>query len=504
MAFEQTNKTKMAVIKQSGKGVPTLPGSGADYIALQDGFSLTPAREVIENAELKGDISESAPIPGVESTAVDMSHYLRHSGVEGSEPDHGVLLENLLGTKEVESTEYLTTTGSTVSIVKLASGGSSLEAGQSILVKDPTNGYSIRPIFSIATNDLTLGFDLSAAPATGLGTGKCVSYKPADTSDYLSFVDYRGDGGVTQLASDVRLLTGEITIDAGQPINMSFSGSGITGMYVNPIEITASDFSLDFDEGGSELNASITQKIYRDPYSLASEIQTKMDALASANITVSYIDEGANIGKFEFASDGVTFNLLWNSGTNTATSIAAKIGFSTAADSTGATTYNSSSVLSYASLYTPILDNRDPLVAKNNGLLIGENDELTCREGSTLSVSIDKTATNANSWCAETGISDSVITSRSVSISGTLYLVKHDLSIWEKYKNSTTIKFAYTAGEKDSSGNWIAGKCVQVFAPYFKIEEYNLEDQDGLVAITFTGRAFNIASGIGQIFINMV
>jgi hypothetical protein len=501
MSFENTRKSKLAIVKQDAKGTPKLPSDGTTFIALQDGYSLNPTRETLDNNEMRGDISMAEKIPGVEGSEFSLDSYLKASGSEGVEADAGILLENLLGTKEVEATEYLTAAASTVSTIKLASGGSSLSSGQSIILKDATNGYSVRPIKAISTNDLTLGFNVASAPAAGIGIGKCVAYKPADTADYLTIVDYRGDGGIKQLASDVRIASGEITIEAGEAINMSFSGGGITGMYMNPIQITATNKYIDFVDGVTDLSAVLSEKVYRDVFELAAEAQTKMNALATANITVTYNNTGSNQGKFTFASDGATFSIEWLTGANTANTAAVAFGFSAAADSTGALTYSSVNQLTYTAPYTPSLDSTSPLIAKDCSFLLGGATETACRAGSSITISVNKELTNANSFCAPSGVADAIPTSREVTISGSLYFERHDLSMWEKYKNYSTESFYFIAGEKDSSGNRIPGKTISVYAPYMKLETFNFEDQDGIVVLSFEGSCFNPAGGIGQIFI---
>ena len=101
------------------------------------------------------------------------------------------------------------------------------------------------------------------------------------------------------------------------------------------------------DDGGGEENVSVAAKSYKDPYELAAAIQTAMNAATADNITVSYDDVA---GKYTIASDGVTLSLLWNTGTNTAETIGAKLGYSVAADDTGATSYEADNVISKASI----------------------------------------------------------------------------------------------------------------------------------------------------------
>ena len=110
----QNRKTVMAIVKEVTENTPVQPSSATDdYIALQDGFSMEPAFTELTNEELTGSIGQAKSILGFEEPSASISHYMKHSGVEGQEPNFGLLIEALLGGVEVEATEYDTVGGST-------------------------------------------------------------------------------------------------------------------------------------------------------------------------------------------------------------------------------------------------------------------------------------------------------------------------------------------------------------------------------------------------------
>lgn len=111
-----------------------------------------------------------------------------------------------------------------------------------------------------------------------------------------------------------------------------------TGTFV----IDATNNKLDFNEGGAQITATLANATYT-PTTLAAEIKSKMDAsVGVGTYTVSY---STTTGKWTISVTGAaTFNILWNTGTNTATSVGPSIGFPVSANSTGATTYTGSLV----------------------------------------------------------------------------------------------------------------------------------------------------------------
>jgi hypothetical protein len=103
---------------------------------------------------------------------------------------------------------------------------------------------------------------------------------------------------------------------------------------------------LDFSEdGGSELTATITAGNYT-PVTLAAEIQTQLIAAGDDNFTCTY---STTTKKITIANSELTsVELLWQSGTNTLTTIGTFVGFAVAADDTGAKTYAADNSIGYA------------------------------------------------------------------------------------------------------------------------------------------------------------
>ena len=47
---ESTRKTRVAIVQETTEGTLKAPSSTGEYIAVQDGLSLTPSFETLENA----------------------------------------------------------------------------------------------------------------------------------------------------------------------------------------------------------------------------------------------------------------------------------------------------------------------------------------------------------------------------------------------------------------------------------------------------------------------
>jgi len=506
MAYITTRSTVLGLIAEATEGTLLDPSGVTKYLKLQDDAALTLNQESLENAELTGSIGGAKATPGIAVPALSFGSYLKASGTEGAAPDSGPLLKSLFGTEAVRGTERNTVAGATVAIVSVDSGeGVEFVRGDALLIKDGTNGYSIRPVESVATDALTLGFNLSDAPAVGVDLGKSVTYIPADTGHTtLSMHMYHGNTGLHQAISGARVLGYDITADAGQNINGSFSLEGIK-YFNNPINIAASDIYLDVTEDGpATIAAVVSAKQYSDPEQLAAAIQTALNTAGAQTYTVTYNSTGASAGKFTLASGGALFSILWNTGANTANTIGDKIGFTVSADDTGALTYTSDNAISWAPGYTPSYDGSDPLSAKNHEVLFGTAaTDITCINPSTIAINIANEKAVISDICAESGQSASLITARTATVSFTAILPQHCVQNFARYRRGDTVRFMYAFGPKTDGTNWDAGKSGCIFIPTASISNLEVANEDGIARMQVELTSF-VSGGLGEVFLSFV
>ncbi len=503
MAVVRNRDSVLAVVVESTEGTPVAPSAAGEYVALQDDVSMSPNTETLTNAEIKSSLGPSQPIIGRETPSFSFSHYLKHSGTEGQACQLDEILTASFGSEEVEGTEYDTVAGSTVSVVNVDSGeGANYARGQALLVKDATNGYSVRNVHSISSDALTLGFDLANAPGTGVNLGKAVYYSPADSGHQsLSIWHYLGNAGAIQMLSGARVTDFSFSADPGSLINASFSMEGLK-YHFNPITIAATDTKLDFTDDQGTVAATITAKTYKDPHELAGAIQNAMNDQTTETITCTYSNTA---GTFTIATSTSTiFSLLWNSGANTANTVGDKIGFTVGADDTGATTYTSDNAISFAAAHTPSYDSSTPLKGYFQEILLGDNDDVTCLKTASVSFSMATPRQPFDDICAESGYTDSIINGREVTVSITALLEQYEADKFRKYREGEDTRFCFNAGQKDDSGNWTAGTVINAYIPTGVITSFNLTDNDGLIAVEMELMAYVDSSGNGEVYLNML
>lgn len=497
---EVTRSTRLALIQESSEAVPVFPSSGADYLELQEGFEISPEFAELETNILSGSIGQSKTILGLEEPSLSLSHFLKHSGVEGQAPSMGILLESALGQEDVRATERDTVAGSTAGdatnppVLNVDAGeGVEFSRGDAILLK--RSPYEIRNVKSVSGDALTLNFNLeNAAPASGVNLGKNVRYSPLDSGHpTLSAHIYSGNGGARQLMSGGRVTEATVNIPASELINMDATIDGVE-YYYDPIQIVlgASD-AIDFNDGAPQ-SAVVTAGTYKDPHDAAAALQTAMDAQSTDNITVSYSD---STGKFTVASDGITFAVDWATTVNT---LGAKFGFT--ADDTGATSYESDSALDFSSEFTPTYDDSDPLVAKDNYIVLGDHADNACISAANVTFTVANEKTDILSVCASSGKEGSVFSGREVTVEIDALLERYDADKFKRFRRGETTEFMYVGGTK-SGGDWEAGKCFNLYMPSATISSFQVADRDGLVSLNLTLTSF-VDDGLGEVYVNFL
>lgn len=503
MANITTRSSVLAIMKETTEGVPVIPSAATSFVALQDNFSMTPSFTTLTNAELRSSIGETKPIQGLEAPKASLSHYLRASGVIGQAPNFGPVLEAAFGATSVASTEYPTVSASTTSVIKVGSGnGAHFERGQALLIKDPTNGYRIRCVDSVATDNLTLGFNVPVAPGSGVNLGKAVLYKPANAGHpTLTLWHYLGNGGAVEMTAGMRVVSTAIDITAGDLIDIAFGLEGLA-FYWNPVNILAADIYLDFtDDSGVGHAAVVAVGFYKDPYDLASAIQNAMNAVSSG-YSVTYLDA---TGKYSIVGTGTLLSLLFSSGTNAANSICDKIGF-TATDHTGtaATTgYVSDTAVVLSAPYMPTYDNSDPLAAKDNEIMVGTSTDYACFNASKVSFELDDTKTDILSVCSTTGKSGSIISGRKVKGKVSALLSQYQVEKFKNFRSNDEIKMQYSFGIK-SGGNWVPSKCGVIYMSNAVVSSFAISDNNGLAQLDLELTGFVDSNGDGEAYINFL
>jgi hypothetical protein len=458
-----------ALRKEVTAGTYLAPSSATQFVALRKKSDVKFSPQMLKTDELLNDIGETKELIGKTAVKGNHSAYLRHSGVEGQEPQLGILYESLMGAKSVASVEYPLVSASTTTVLKVNTGvGANFIVGQALLIKDTVNGYSIRNISSISGDNLTLNFALAVAPLTGVNLGKAILYSPVATGHpTFSTTKYLGNGFAVESSSGNTVTDLSIKADAAAYGEVDFGFEGINYL-LNSITIASNNKYLDLIDDIGTFAVSIPEGVYASPIDVAAALQL---SLLNAHPAKSYVVTYSNTaGTFTITSSSALLTLKNLTGANTANSIAATIGF-TLTDHAGAVTYTSDSAQSYTAAYTPSYDVADIIVVKGAELMVGTSSDNISLAAQTIGIKISKKVIDVDAINAVSGIQEKVAESRSVEMTVTSLLKKYDAELLDALLKNTGISAMLNCGPKSGS-NWIPGQCFNVYMKSCTVGDY--------------------------------
>lgn len=500
MAIGLNRASVFGIKEEVTPGVYLPPATGTDFVPVRPGNELAFEPELLESDEILNDIGATKSQIGREAVSGSHVAYLRHSGVEGQEPQLGLLYESIMGSKSIASTEYDTVSSSTTSLLKVSTGeGASFEVGEALLIKDATNGYSIRNIKSISGDDLTLNFAVSVAPASGVNLGKAILYKPeAQGHPTFSTTKYLGNGFAIEASAGNTVTELAINAEANGFGEVNFSFEGTKYLY-NAVTISSSNKFLDFTDDAGTFAASVPEKIYNTPIDLAAALQDAMNGASTEDYTVSYSN---STGRFTIATaTSSLFSILWNTGSNAANSIGAKLGFLVAANDTGVLTYTSDNAQSFVAPYTPSYDSSDAIVIKGAELFIGNQNDNVCICAQSVALTISKEVEDVDCICEETGVLEKIPTSRTAEMQVTAVLKQYDAALLDALLKNTGISAMLNAGPK-IGGNWASGKCFNAYLRNCTVSAFTTTG-DSFLQVDITLKGF-VTTASKDIYVNFV
>lgn len=247
--------------------------TGATFLGIESAFGVTPGSmtrvfprrggtrtetdAVIENQTMQSHlVNREADVLGYKTCQSQMMFDARALGARIADGDtptrpwQGVPLFGLLGGESLHAGSTVAS-GSSATVVKVASGDGALFAvGDGILVTVAgVNEFAL--IKSISGDDLTLAFALSGIPSNGAGVFSCASYFPKDQhSESLTFQHARAQNPNSQWTHNA--CTGALTIETPRAGMMGFGINLRGGNWVGP-----SAQSIVVDEGSQTMSAPV-------------------------------------------------------------------------------------------------------------------------------------------------------------------------------------------------------------------------------------------------------
>ncbi len=227
------DNTRIAIKEEVTEGTYVPPSAATDYIQpLEDGFDLTPGKELVERNPLTGSIGQITPRTGIKSATATLPVEFRASGTEGGAPDFDLLLKGALGDSRAQGSQTTSGTGHTASQINLSGATiGNFSVGDGIIILE-AGDHSIHTVSVVDTTggseNITILPARSGAPTDNVLISQFQTYFPADTGHpAISVSEYWGNE-VRQAAVGSKVTSMSIdNFSTGQIASFNFSLEGL-------------------------------------------------------------------------------------------------------------------------------------------------------------------------------------------------------------------------------------------------------------------------------------
>jgi hypothetical protein len=220
--------------ESAAEGTYVAPQAATDYIQpLEDGFELTPARELLDRAILSSSIGQARPRVGIKSVTATLPCEFRASGTEGAAPDYDLLMESALGNKRQISARVTSGTGHTTSVINIeAADIGDFAVGDIIVVLD-SGDHTVHAITNVNTTGgseaITILPVRDSAPADNVEISQCTTYYPANSGHKPLSLSYYWANTIRQAAIGCKVESLSLeNFTTGQLASWNFSMGGLT------------------------------------------------------------------------------------------------------------------------------------------------------------------------------------------------------------------------------------------------------------------------------------
>jgi len=216
------------------EGTYLAPTAATSYMQpLEDGFSIAPARELLDRAILNASPGKPTPRLGIKSVTAELPVEYRASGIEGGAPDFDSLLKSALGAVRSATTSTSKTGNSATQIEIEDADISKYAVGDIVLVKE-AGAWEMRPISAVDPSggaaNIQFPFALeNGAPSDNVVIGAFRTYLTAATGHVPLSLSYYWADEIRQALSGGKVTSMSIdNFTTGQIGSFNFSVEGLS------------------------------------------------------------------------------------------------------------------------------------------------------------------------------------------------------------------------------------------------------------------------------------
>lgn len=240
----QKNTTIIGVEEEVTEGTYVAPSGVNSFVQpLEDGFDLTPAKELVERTILTSSVGNPTPRVGTKSVAATLPVEFRGSGTEGAAPDFDSFLKGALGDVRTVASQFTTDTGHSSSVLNVTAHP--FTVGDVIVILE-SGSHHAAAIKAQTAGTITISPAASFTPSDSVVIAKSRTYFPANTGHPALSLSYFWGNEIRQTAIGTKVTT--LSLDGFSTGGIASWNFGLEGLTFDEID-GAAPFTPAFDSG---------------------------------------------------------------------------------------------------------------------------------------------------------------------------------------------------------------------------------------------------------------
>ncbi len=239
------------------------PASASQYVqVLEDGFEVSPAKELVERTILTSSIGKVSPRASTKSVSGSAPVELRAAGVEGQIPQYDVLLRSAFGDRRRRQSQVTTGTGHTTTQLNITNADFKFKKYDMIVILQ-SGAHHVAFVTAVASGNITYFPAAASAPSDNVVVAKCVTYVPANANHPVYTVSAYWGNEIREQAIGCRSASWSIeNFSTGQIPTQNFQFEGVNFDEVDG----AAPHTPTYDAGLPPL--ALCAKVYQDGTSI--------------------------------------------------------------------------------------------------------------------------------------------------------------------------------------------------------------------------------------------
>lgn len=212
------------------------PASATDYVqVLEDGFEISPAKELVERNILSSSIGNPTPRAATKSVSGSLPVEFRAQGSEGGVPQYDLAIRSALGNRTRIRNRITTGSGHSSSVLNITDADKKIKKWDMLVILQ-AGQHHVCFASAVASGTVTIFPVAPFTPSNGVELAKTVTYKPANANHPVYTVNGYWGNEIREQAIGNRSASYSLeNLTTGQIVTQSIGFEGLGFDMVNGV-----------------------------------------------------------------------------------------------------------------------------------------------------------------------------------------------------------------------------------------------------------------------------